>query len=107
MKTCPSVGVRSPVRHLKKVDLPAPFGPIRQRSSRALSLKLTLLDATTPPKRIVRPCVSRIVSATDPLPIPQAPCLMDASERFAPEAGRPEVGDGRHESARQEENEQD
>src|SRR3954468_7305352 len=31
--TFPEVDTRSPVRQLKKVDLPAPFGPIRPRMS--------------------------------------------------------------------------
>src|SRR5580692_11566448 len=31
--TWPDVEARSPVRQLKKVDLPAPFGPIRPRMS--------------------------------------------------------------------------
>src|SRR4051794_15614321 len=64
MKTRPCDGSRRicPVRHLKNVLLPAPFGPIRQRSSRSRSEKLTLLTACTPPKRIDRSRVSRTVS---------------------------------------------
>src|SRR4051812_41300220 len=64
MKTRPWLWSRRiwPVRHLKKVLLPAPFGPIRQRSSRSASEKLTLLTACTPPKRIDRSRVSRTVS---------------------------------------------
>jgi hypothetical protein len=34
-------GHNCPVRHLKKVDLPAPFGPIRQRSSLSNRVKST------------------------------------------------------------------
>ena len=33
MTTLPAVARSCPVRHLKKVDLPAPLGPMRQRSS--------------------------------------------------------------------------
>ena len=62
MNTCPSDGVNKPVTHLKNVDFPAPFGPIKHRNSRALSLKLTLSLAVTPPKRMVNPCVSKTVS---------------------------------------------
>src|SRR6185295_16685871 len=64
MKTRPWLWSRRiwPVRHLKNVLLPAPFGPMRQRSSRSASEKLTLLTACTPPKRIDRSRVSSTVS---------------------------------------------
>ena len=38
------------VRHLKKVLLPAPLGPIRQRSSPSDMEKSTRSTATTPPE---------------------------------------------------------
>src|SRR6185295_15832454 len=74
MKTRPWLWSRRicPVRHLKKVLLPAPLGPMRQRSSRSASEKLTLLTAWTPPKRIDRSRVSSTVSLTG------APCPTSA-----------------------------
>ena len=56
----PAVGTSWPVRHLKKVDLPAPFGPIRQRSSLSYRVKSTWSTARTPPKCMDNPRVSTI-----------------------------------------------
>ena len=57
----PSVGTNCPVRHLKNVLLPAPFGPSKHLNSPSWSIeKLTLLTAVTPPKRIVKPVVRKI-----------------------------------------------
>src|SRR4051812_28275086 len=93
MKTRPWLGSRRicPVRHLKKVLLPAPFGPIRQRSSRSRSEKLTLLTACTPPKRIDRSRVSSTVSLTDvPRPVERRPGARPASlSRVTPLAAAP------------------
>ena len=50
-----AVGLSWPVRHLKKVLLPAPFGPIRQRSSPSREREADAgRRATTPPKRMVK-----------------------------------------------------
>src|SRR5262252_8470703 len=49
----PLVGVYRPARMLKKVVLPAPFGPIRLTIDCSAMLKSTLLTATKPPKRLV------------------------------------------------------
>src|SRR5207253_956254 len=46
----PAVGDRSPAMQLKKVDLPAPFGPIRPTISLALTARLASLRARKPPK---------------------------------------------------------
>ena len=39
-RTVPELGRNPPVRIRKKVDLPAPLGPIRQRSSPASTVRL-------------------------------------------------------------------
>src|SRR5262245_52888358 len=54
----PAVGFSCPVRSLNSVLLPAPLGPMRQRSSRSASVKSTPRTASTPPKRIDSPTVS-------------------------------------------------
>src|SRR5689334_20165453 len=43
---------------LKKVVLPAPFGPIKLQIERSGRVKSTLLTATRPPKRLVMPRAS-------------------------------------------------
>ena len=57
------MGRRTPVRQLKKVLLPAPFGPMIARISPRATAKLTLLSAVSPPKRIVRSDVRNSVAA--------------------------------------------
>src|SRR2546425_1289560 len=56
----PLVGRSTPVRQLKKVDFPAPLGPIIARISPAGTPRDTLLRAASPPKRTVSPSVLRI-----------------------------------------------
>src|SRR6516162_8814864 len=58
-KTLPDVDDRSPVRQLKKVDLPAPFGPIRPRMSPCCSVTEAALTALKLPKALVIACASR------------------------------------------------
>src|SRR6516165_488170 len=57
----PAVGGSCPLSILKNVLLPAPLGPMRQRSSPRLSRKLTPVTAVTPPKFLERPRVSSSV----------------------------------------------
>src|SRR5262249_60910836 len=59
----PLVGRNTPVRQLKKVDLPAPLGPMIPRISPAGTASDTLLSAASPPKRIVSASVLRIGGA--------------------------------------------
>src|SRR5499427_2896597 len=59
----PLVGRRTPVRQLKKVDLPAPLGPMIPRISPAGTASDTLVSAASPPKRIVSASVLRIGGA--------------------------------------------
>src|SRR5262249_13710804 len=55
----PLVGRITPVRELKNVDLPAPFGPMIPRISPRGTEMLTVLTAARPPKRTVRASVLR------------------------------------------------
>src|SRR6478672_6148223 len=57
--TLPDVDDRSPVRQLKKVDLPAPFGPIRPRMSPCSSVTEAASTALKLPKALVMACASR------------------------------------------------
>src|SRR5262249_52553518 len=53
-ETLPKSGRSCPLRRLKQVDLPAPFGPINANSSPGPSSKGTPATACTPPKDFVR-----------------------------------------------------
>src|SRR6201996_2260341 len=57
--TLPEVVRRSPVRQLKKVDLPAPFGPIRPRMSPCSRVTDALSTALKLPKVFVTSRASR------------------------------------------------
>src|ERR1700710_995573 len=57
--TLPEVETRSPVRQLKKVDLPAPFGPMRPRISPCSSVTLAASTALKLPKAFVTSRASR------------------------------------------------
>src|SRR6267143_1674024 len=56
----PLVGRSTPVRQLKKVDLPAPLGPMIPRICPTGTLRDTLVSATNPPKWTVSASVLRI-----------------------------------------------
>src|SRR6185437_14133409 len=57
--TLPEVTGRSPVRQLKKVDLPAPLGPIRPRMAPCSSVIDAASTALQLPNAFVRTCASR------------------------------------------------
>src|ERR1700722_6210062 len=57
--TSPEVASRSPVRQLKNVDLPAPFGPIRPRMSPCSSVTEAASTARKLPKAFVTLRASR------------------------------------------------
>src|ERR1700733_3617630 len=57
--TLPEVTCKSPVRQLKKVDLPAPFGPIRPRISPCSSVTEARSTALKLPKAFVTSRASR------------------------------------------------
>src|ERR1700731_2068957 len=58
-RTLPEVDMRSPVRQLKKVDLPAPFGPIRPRMSPCSRMTEAASTALKLPKALVISRASR------------------------------------------------
>src|ERR1700680_3948190 len=60
----PELGVSSPVSWPISVVLPAPFGPMMACSSPRLTSSKMLSDATTPPKRLVKPSILSKTSAT-------------------------------------------
>src|SRR5687767_3418207 len=62
----PPLGWSTPVRQLKNVDLPAPFGPMTARISPDGTATETSLSAVSPPKRTVRPWVARRGAAPPP-----------------------------------------
>src|SRR6266446_2839096 len=74
----PEEGRRTPVRQLKKVLLPAPFGPMMARISSRPTSKLTQLSAARPPKRTVNSSVRRS-GADAPRPTAGEHMLIDAS----------------------------
>ena len=58
----PAVGRRSPVRQWKVVVLPAPLGPMMQRSSPSSMVRLRLLMALKPPLKPSRGLLSNSAS---------------------------------------------
>src|SRR4051794_1141873 len=72
--TVPEVGERSPVRQLKKVDLPAPFGPMRPRISPAFTATEAESTALKAPKTLVMPRASSSIGrcSVDWAPAPTA-----------------------------------
>src|SRR5262249_8925754 len=62
--TWPEVAARSPVRQLKKVDLPAPFGPIRPRISPCSSVTEAPSTARKLPKALVISRASRSMAGS-------------------------------------------
>src|SRR6201999_831715 len=59
----PPVGSRSPAMQLKKVDLPAPFGPIKPTISPASTRRLASASAVKPPNARLTPCASSSMGA--------------------------------------------
>src|SRR3954471_11563163 len=66
--TWPAVGLRNEAMSLKRVLLPAPFGPITARISPSSTSKLTSLTASRPPKRLVRSWTRSRLTASALLP---------------------------------------
>src|SRR5215470_14809124 len=62
--TLPEVEERSPVRQLKKVDLPAPFGPIRPRISPCSSVTEAAFTARKLPNALVISRASRSMAGS-------------------------------------------
>src|SRR5258708_36765717 len=87
----PDVGCKTPVRQLKNVLLPAPFGPITARISSRATAKLTPLSAVNPPKRIVKSSVRNMVAEAS-APALIAGALASNTETLATYA--PTLGEG-------------
>src|SRR5262245_21828385 len=62
----PAVGRSTPVRQLKNVDLPAPFGPMPARSSPRRTSTETSRSAASPPNWTDSPSVRRMTGAPAP-----------------------------------------
>src|SRR6202171_616200 len=88
-RTLPDVDNRSPVRQLNKVDLPAPFGPIRPRMSPCSSVTDAESTALKLPKALVTSRASRSMRCS------RRDCCL---RRFA--APGPEALDQRQNAAR-------
>src|SRR5258705_4136378 len=60
----PASGLSSPLSWPIKVVLPAPFGPMTAWSSPVGTASVISSDASTPPKRLLKPSISRRASVT-------------------------------------------
>src|SRR6185369_3172214 len=78
--TCPEVGLSSPVRQLKKVDLPAPLGPIRPRTSPCCNVTEAASTALKLPKALVISRASRSMHHS-----PRRPAVLPLAAWFGDE----------------------
>src|SRR6185437_9858827 len=76
--TVPDVGMVSPARQLKKVDLPAPFGPIRPMISPSATVRSALRTAKKLPNALETPFASSSM-ARPPLHRDAMPELIEAA----------------------------
>ena len=112
MKTRPWLWSRRicPVRHLKKVLLPAPFGPIRQRSSRSAQREVDVVDrlhAAEAHRQVARVEHGLAHEPVSPLaaPAPRAARLPPADARQV--AARAPARERRQQAARQQQHDED
>src|SRR5262249_33657059 len=77
--TVPEVGVVSPARQLKNVDLPAPFGPIRPMISPSATVRSALGTARKLPNALEPPFASSSMA--------RPPLRRDAMPEFVEPAG--------------------
>src|SRR6478672_4581488 len=77
----PALGAISPASCPISVVLPAPFGPMMACSSPLATSSRTLSEATTPPKRLVRPSILSSVSAMAFAPLWRRQQAVDAAAR--------------------------
>src|SRR5688500_12156803 len=89
-KTFPARGRTKPVRALKRVVLPAPFGPMSPRISPVRRDRDTLSTAVTPPKRTVIPSALSALCITTP---------DEVARQLADDAARQEQDDDQDEEA--------
>src|SRR6185312_6771837 len=106
--TRPWLGASWPVSILKNVLLPAPFGPIRHRSSPSSSAKLTSRTARTPPKFTPRSMVCRSGAAIILLRRVRFEVLALHGAAGAPgQQPLPQFGERRHKAFRHQQYERD
>src|ERR1700751_3835531 len=83
--TVPVVGTASPARQLKKVDLPAPLGPVRPMISPSATARSALRTAKKLPKAFDMPLASssmaRSPSGRDAMPGLVQPARLEAREQ--------------------------
>src|ERR1700742_2014313 len=83
--TLPLVGMVSPARQLKKVDLPAPFGPIRPMISPSLTERSALRTARKLPNAFETPLASSNMARPpfrrDPMPELVEPARLEARQQ--------------------------
>src|SRR6266516_6446083 len=77
----PPVGRNTPVRQLKNVLLPAPFGPIMARSSPREASKLICDSAARPPNWTDKSSVLRIGGNAAPRPVAGEPVSIEGCAR--------------------------
>src|ERR1043165_369918 len=75
----PAVGSVSPARQLKKVDLPAPFGPIRPMISPSSIVRSAPATARRLPNVFETPCALSSIAASPELGRDAVPQLMQAA----------------------------
>ncbi len=78
--TLPESGFKSPSRQLKKVVLPAPFGPISPTISCGSTSRLTWSSAVIPANDFVISRASRRLIPHPRRPVPASPCVPRALE---------------------------
>src|SRR3990170_3718111 len=95
----PELGATSPVSWPISVVLPAPLGPMMACSSPARTSSTMSSQATTPPKRLVRPSICRSGSGTAQArkdPIDAAAGKQHDQEQHRPQNELPVFARGRH-----------
>src|SRR5882724_8146962 len=80
-RTRPEVARSSPDSKLRRVDLPAPFGPMMACTVPRSTRRVTPSTAASAPKRRVSPSVSRSTSATAALQEPGDPAREEEDDR--------------------------
>src|SRR5688572_221996 len=91
--TVPEVGTRSPVRQLKKVDLPAPLGPIRPTISPSATDTEAVSTALKAPKAMTMSLASSSIA------ISACRALLEERCQQADKARRQEAGDNHDDGA--------
>src|SRR3954469_19903056 len=93
----PACGASSPVICPINVVLPAPFGPMMACNSPSVTVRFTLSDAVTPPKRLVSPSIASSGSGmTQPQhAVDAAACVEHDEQQQRPDDDLRVLGDAR------------